>query len=451
MKRITIIGGGASGTLLAANLLRASGDRLLEINMVEKNAAIGRGVAYSTPDDIHLLNVPAAKMSAFPDAPDHFLGWLEREGYQYGPTAFVPRKLFGEYLNSVIHEAQETKHERVRLNVFEDDAVDIHIEDAKAQVTLASGEYLYSESVVLAFGNFLPPQPTVRDLSFTSHPKYFRSPWHEGVFDSIAASDSVLIIGTGLSMVDVVLKLAHSEHKGKIQALSTRGLLPAVHKLGQNTYDSFADELRPMSRITDILKSVRRHIKKAETESTDWRAVIDSLRPVTQEIWLNLPVSEKRYFMQHLSRYWNVARHRMPAEAAAVLDTLQTSGRLEILKGRLQKITTNEQFHIEYRSNGTERRLDTDVIINCIGSESDFSKLDSKLVENLFSRGHIRSDALNFGIDALPNGSVVGQNGARSDVIYTLGTALKGTLWETTAIPEIRTQARQLAERLLAD
>lgn len=450
MKRITIIGGGASGTLLAANLLRASGDRLLEINMVEKNATIGRGVAYSTPDDIHLLNVPAAKMSAFPDDANHFLDWLEREGYQYGSTAFVPRKIFGEYLNSVIHEAQEKKHARVKLNVFEDDAVDIEIEDGKAHVTLASGEHLYSENVVLAFGNFLPPQPNVSDLSFTEHPKYFRSPWREGVFESIGDEDAVLIIGTGLSMVDVVLKLAYSDHAGKIQAISTRGLLPAVHKLG-HTYDSFADELRPMSRITDILKSVRRHIKKAESQGSDWRAVIDSLRPVTQEVWLNLPISEKRYFMQHLSRYWNVARHRMPAEAADVLERLQSEGRLEILKGRLQKITANEKFHVEFRSNAAEQRLDTDAIINCIASESNFAKLDSKLVENLFGRGYIRSDALNFGIDALPNGSVVGQNGARSEVIYTLGTALKGTLWETTAIPEIRTQARQLAEHLLAD
>lgn len=450
MKRITIIGGGASGTLLAANLLRAADNRTLEINIVEKKATIGRGVAYSTPDDIHLLNVPAARMSAFPDDPDHFLSWLDREGYQYGPTAFVPRKIFGEYLNSVILEAQAVKHERVKLNHFEDDAVDISIEDAKAQVMLASGEYLYSEGVVLAFGNFLPPHPTVRDLSFSSHPKYFRSPWGENVFESIGSDESILIIGTGLSMVDVVLKLAHAGHLGKIRAISTRGLLPAVHKLG-HTYESFADELRPLSRITDILKSVRRHINKAESNGGDWRGVIDSLRPATQEIWLNLPVSEKRYFMQHLSRYWNVARHRMPAEAADVLEKLKADGRLEILKGRLRKIEANTRFHVEFRSNGDDDRLDTDAIINCIGSESNFKNLDSALVSNLFERGYIRSDDLNFGIHALPNGSVVGQNGASSGMIFTLGTALKGTLWETTAIPEIRTQAKHLAELLLAD
>jgi uncharacterized NAD(P)/FAD-binding protein YdhS len=183
MKRITIIGGGASGTLVAANLLRARGEQLLEINLVERKPAIGRGVAYSTPDDIHLLNVPAAKMTAFPDEPGHFLEWLESQGYDYGPTSFVPRRIFGDYLNDVVRQNLKAKDERVRLNIFEDDAIDIKFEKGKAQVILASGEFLHSEKVVLAFGNFLPPDPMVRDLSFVEHPKYFRSPWEGNVFD----------------------------------------------------------------------------------------------------------------------------------------------------------------------------------------------------------------------------------------------------------------------------
>lgn len=449
MKRITIIGGGASGTLLAANLLRRAKDERLEINMVEKRAAIGRGVAYSTPDDFHLLNVPAGRMGAFPDDVGHFLAWTESEGYEYGANDFVPRRLFGEYLRHVVDDADSRTSEICRLNVFEDDAVDITVEDGKAHVTLASGELLYSEYVVLAFGNFLPPHPTVRDLSFTSHLKYFQSPWADNVFPSIGSDETVLIIGTGLSMVDVAIKLEKVDHRGKIYAISTRGLLPAVHKLGHN-YPAFSDELIPLTKITEILKTVRRHIKEAAAEGTDWRAVIDSLRPVTQQVWRNLPLSEKRYFMQHLSRYWNVARHRMPGQAAAILDRMKAEGRLEILKGRLQTIEAEAGFRVEYRTGGEVRELKADAIINCIGSESNFRKLNSALVSNLYDRGYIRSDDLSFGIDALPNGSVVGKNGEESGVIFTLGTALKGTLWETTAIPEIRAQAKALAEHLIA-
>ena len=450
MIRITIIGGGASGTLLAANLLNASGDHQLEINLVEKRSVIGRGVAYSTPGEVQLLNVPAAKMGAYPDDIESFHKWLQQNGYAYEPTSFVPRKIFGEYLREVILEAAEAKSGNVRLNIFEDDAVDMVVEDNKAHVVLGSGDTLYSEKAVLAFGNFLPPDPTVSDLTFTDSPKYFRSPWAEGVYESIDDEDTVLVIGTGLSMVDVVMHLFYSPHRAKIYAISTRGLLPAVHKLG-DTYPSFADELKPMDRITDVLKAVRRHIEKAESEDIDWRAVIDSLRPATQEIWLNLPIAEKRYFKQHLSRYWNVARHRMPVEAKIVLDRMQADGRLHILKGRLKAINLDGRFNVEYLTNGVENQVAAGAIINCIGSESNFENIDSPFVRNLFSRGYIRNDALNMGIDALPNGVVVGQNGDNSGVIFTLGTALKGVLWESTAIPEIRSQAHNLARMLLSD
>lgn len=449
MKRITIIGGGASGTLLAANLLKNATDSPIEINMVEKRSVLGRGVAYSTADDVHLLNVPASRMGAYADETGNFLVWLNQRGYSYGPDSFVPRRLFGEYLLDMLDHASATKSNTVTFNVFEDDVVDIEVLDKKARMTLHSGEFIYSEKVVLAFGNFLPPHPSVKDRSFTSHPKYFRSPWQSNVFTSIGPNDRVLIIGTGLSMVDVALKLNAAGHTGKVQAISTRGLLPATHKLGQ-TYPSFANELYPLTRITDILKVVRRHLRKAEAEDIGWRAVIDSMRPCTSAVWQNLPVNEKRYFMQHLSRYWNVARHRMPAEAAAVLDRLRDAEKLEVLAGRLTSINTDSEFLVRYRSNGNERELAADALVNCIGSESNFRRIDSPLINSLFEHGHIRSDALSFGLDALPNGSVLGQNGDASEIIFTLGTALKGTLWETTAIPEIRAQAAALARLLLS-
>ena len=193
----------------------------------------------------------------------------------------------------------------------------------------------------------------------------------------------MLIIGTGLSMVDVAMRLFYSANKGKIFAISTRGLLPAVHKLG-DSYPSFADEVISMDRITDILKAVRRHIKKAEADGIDWRAVIDSLRPATQQLWIDLPTAEKRYFKQHLSRYWNVARHRMPVEAEVVLDRMRSEGRLEILKGRLERDRTRRPISTSNLGPTDNRTsIAADAVINCIGSESNFEKLDAPLVKNL--------------------------------------------------------------------
>jgi uncharacterized NAD(P)/FAD-binding protein YdhS len=452
MKRITIIGGGASGTLLAINLLGYTGDERLEVNLIEKRDTVGHGVAYSTNEDTHLLNVPAAKMGAYADDIEHFHRWLDANGYDHGPTAFVPRRIFGEYLRECLEEAVRSKGQTVSLNIFDDEAVDIDLNDSKAEVKLASGDTLYSEKVAIAFGNFLPPHPTVPDLSFTSSPKYFQDPWSPGVFDRIDPDESVLIVGTGLSMVDVTLQLARRGHRGLINAISTRGLLPAVHKLGF-TYPPFHDEIKGLSRVTDISRIVRKHIKKANSDGSDWRAVIDSLRPVTQQIWLDLPLAEKKYFMQHLSRYWNVARHRMAPEAAEAIEELRGTGQLQVLKGRLKEIRWEEGigFDVRYSTVGLEQYVHADAIVNCIGSESSFERIDSPLVQNLLKAGRIRCDDLNFGLDATPDGRLKGADGEPSDMLYTLGTALKGILWESTAIPEIRAQARDLAQILVSD
>ena len=450
MKRITIIGGGASGTLLAVNLLKNADVAEFELNLVERRSKIGRGVAFGTTRDSHLLNVPAGRMGAFPDDIEHFHKWLSENGHSFDSHDFVPRVKYGEYLRDVFTRATTEVPANVRLNLIDDEAVDMAVNGDSAEIMLGSGEILPSTHVILAFGNFKPPHPSVGDMSFTSSDKYFQDPWSSALYDSLDPEDSIFIVGTGLSMIDVALHLHNHGHRGKISAISTRGLLPAVHKLGFS-YPAFADELMKTDRITDILKIVRRHMKSADTNGSNWRAVIDSLRPATQKIWLDLPMAEKRYFKQHLSRYWNVARHRVPAEAAAVLDEMQSMGTLEILKGRLNGIQLNEgTFNIKFSTLGEEHNVNADVLVNCIGSEANFSRIDSQFVKNLIARRHIRPDELAMGIDATPDGRVIDKNDAPSNVVFTLGTALKGILWESTAIPEIRSQARDLALKLLA-
>jgi uncharacterized NAD(P)/FAD-binding protein YdhS len=450
MKRITIIGGGASGTLLAINLLRYKGSERVEINIVEKREKVGRGVAFGTEHDVHLLNVPAGKMSAFPDEPGHFLRWLNKDGPNFESNSFVPRKYFADYLTTTLEDSEGNAVPNVVLNIYDGEAISIDLDSERAEINTAEGDTFYSEGVVLAFGNFPPPHPTVDDLAFTEAPKYFREAWSPRVEELIRIDDSVLVIGTGLSMADAVMQLEKHGHRGKITAISTRGILPAVHKLGFS-YPDFYDELRGKKKITDLFRTVQGHMEHAASNGSDWRAVIDSLRPHTQQLWLDLPLAEKRYFMQHLSRYWNAARHRMPAETATVVDSLQKAGQLEILRGRLRSIKYSDRFEIEYRCNGEMRSIRTDAVVNCIGPESNFAKVESSLVRNLLDKGLIRCDALNFGLDAMTNGNLLSADGKPSPVLYTLGTALKGILWESTAIPEIRSQARSLGELLLPE
>lgn len=450
MKKITIIGGGATGTLLAVNLIKHSENGApIRINLVDESERFGRGVAYSTTNDFHLLNVPAAKMGAFPDDIEHFHRWTTEKNYDFAPNDFAPRRVYGEYLRDLLRRTIENKTENIAVSVFDDEAVDVSTNGDGSQVFLKSGKSIPTDKIVLAFGNFLPPHPRSRDKEFVRAEKYFQNPWNHARLERLKPTDEIFIIGTGLTAIDVILTLHHRNHTGKIHAFSTRGLLPAVHKLGFS-YPSFYDELKSKKRITDLLKIVRRHIEKAHANGGDWRAVIDSLRPHTQSIWRDLPDAEKRYFLQHLSRYWNVARHRVPPEAMRILDEMQSKNQLQILKGRLKNIETNdEEFAIYMTANGESKSLRADAIVNCIGSESNFNRLDVPLVKNLIGKNLIKTDSLNFGIDATPDGKTIDADGNVSEDIRTVGTALKGVLWESTAMPEIRKQTNDLALSLL--
>lgn len=452
MKKITIIGGGATGTLLTVNLVKHGGVQPLEINLIEREEKIGRGIAYAAVEDFHLLNVPAAKMGAFPDDAEHFHRWLIEKNHDYAPSAFVPRRLYGEYLRELLDETLDNRGANIAVNRFDDEAVDVAFENASAQVLTSAGAQVYSDKVVLAFGNFLPPHPKSKDQAFIESANYFRNPWRADLAEKIDPADDVFIIGTGLTFADVAMTLYHNRHQGRIYGFSTRGLLPAVHELG-HSYPSFADELNSPERITDLLTIVRRHIARAESNGGNWRGVIDSLRPQTQELWLHLPEAEKRYFMQHLSRYWNVARHRLPPETARILDEMQTAQQLHIEKGRLRNIAveTDGKYTVTFAADGAERRVAADAVINCIGSDSNYGRLDSKLLKNLIGKGLIKPDSLKMGLDAVPDGRIIDRDGQISDTILTVGTALKGVLWESTAMPEIRAQTAKLAQSLLAE
>jgi uncharacterized NAD(P)/FAD-binding protein YdhS len=447
MKRITIIGGGASGTLLAVNLIKHAGEEPLEINLVEKHRTIGRGVAYSTVEDIHLLNVPAAKMGAFPDDIEHFHRWLGEMEYDYAPGDFVPRKIYGEYLREVFSEVAADRSRNVSINLLDDEAIDVLTDDDSALVLLRSGEALPSHRVVLAFGNFLPPDPPTETRDFTAAPKYFQNAWDTTIHDQISPEDHILVIGTGLTAVDNILSFYHKGHKGKITALSTHGWFPMVHQAAE-PYPSFKDEIYEERNIRRIFKSIRRHCKVAD----NWRAVIDSLRPFTQDVWYNLPVEEKQRFMRRLRRIWDISRHRIPPKCNDILRSMQAAGSLEVRRGRLRDITpAGDTFEIKYRTKGAENTLAVDAVINCTGSESNFTKIDFPLVRSLIEKGEISPDELFLGLNATPDGKIISRSNEISNVISTLGTSLKGVLWESTAMPEIRAQARNLALKLLAE
>lgn len=447
MKRITIIGGGASGTLVAINLLKNNRERPIEVNLVERSRSVGRGVAYGTEQDVHLLNVPASKMGAFPDDMGHFYKWLLKNNWNYSPGDFVPRYIYGEYLRSVLAETVQQMQPHSQLNLLDDEAIDILPDEDSALVLLRSGEALPSHKVVLAFGNFLPPSIPTKSNEYLRSDKYFHNAWDFGSLQNIGSGEEVLIIGTGLTAVDTILALHRSGHVGKITALSTHGWLPAVHEPAED-YQSFGDELVTKKGIREIFASIRKHCRQA----TNWRSVVDSLRPHTQDIWFGLSISEKRKFMRHLRRVWDISRHRMPPSCAAVVRQMLSERRLVIKKAKITNVRFDgTRFYIKYTKAGLPHHLNADSVINCIGSECNFEKIEFPLVRSLLERGEIIPDPLALGLNATREGKIINHRNEVSKVISTLGTAMKGILWESTAMPEIRLQARRLALDLLSE
>jgi uncharacterized NAD(P)/FAD-binding protein YdhS len=418
--------------------------------MIDRGDADYMGPAYVDDADNFLLNVPAMRMGALPEDPEHFLKWARRRGIAAGTLEFLPRNLYRRYILDLLHEAEERaggpEFEHVRGEV-----TDVEVSRDRAVVRIESGEHFAVDKVVLALGNFPPGDPPIRNRAALRNPRYVGNPWHTSVLDNVSGTDTVFLIGTGQTTVDLALALNRRGHEGRIIAMSRRGVLPLPHR-GFEAYPSFFEEIKDARKVLEIFRVVRRHLQDAESCGKDIRSVIDSLRPDTQALWFALPEGEKRRFVRHLFRYWEIIRSRLPPQTITLIETMRASSRLDIVAGRIRDLVeTDSGLEVHYTPRGETRartRL-TDLVINCIGPETDYRRIDDVLVRNLMRRGLIRPGPANLGIDCLPNGTILDCAGAPSSILYTLGSTMKGVLWEVLAVPDVRLQAQRLADLLL--
>lgn len=445
---VLVVGGGASGTLLAAQLLRQAPSPL-RVALLERSERVGPGLAYSTPSESHLLNVPAGRMSAFPDDPEHFLRWLRRVEPDTQPGDFVQRRRYGQYLETVLREARAAAAPGVVLEVIPGEAVSLSREGEGARVVLADGSALEARTVVLAVGNALPADLAVEDGGLYASPHYIRSPWTEGALGRVQPHHPVLLIGTGLTMVDTVLSLAERHHEGRIHALSRHGLLPHVHRPGGGAGPPVS--LAEPQRVRSILKALR-HEARSAREGSDWRGVMDAVRPQTVSLWRGLPLSERRRFLRHLRAFWDVHRHRMAPAVHDILQRLQGVGVLRVHAARVRGFRVTDEGWVmgRVRPRGTSREATFRVkhVINCTGPDASIGR-GHPLLRGLLESGLVQPDALALGLATDAEGALLDAEGRASTVLFTLGPLRRGELWESTAIPEIRGQALALSRRLL--
>lgn len=450
MEQIVIIGGGLSARLLTIQLVKNAGRRPLRIVIVEAQDKDRMGDAFCTDTELHLLNVPAGRMSAYPDDTDHLIDWLSSHGYSYGRTSFIPRKLYKTYITEVFRQEIDRPLSDVQVSFVHDEAIDIQLEPLV--VLLHGGGRIQAHKIVLAVGNFPPSSLKIAGNDYLSNPRYYASAWIDGFLQHLRPTDPVLILGTGLTMVDVILQLQQRNHRGPVTAISNHGWIPASHRQ-TSEYPSFYDDLKDAHTMIALIRVFRRHLRMALAGGNDWRAVIDAIRPHAQTIWMNLDIAEKRRFMRHLRHFWGVARHRMPPGIAALLETQIDSKALTIIAGRTTAISNTEQgdFIVTYRPRNTQKKkqFSTACIINCMGPEGNWNKIRQRLLINLLQKKCIEADEMQLGINCTPEGRVIGKDQIPSDCLFTIGPPAKGILWEITAVPEIRTQARRLAALLV--
>jgi uncharacterized NAD(P)/FAD-binding protein YdhS len=435
---IAIIGGGVSGTLTAFHLVRRGTPA--RVILIDQRPDFGLGLAYSTPSLRHLLNVPAGKISALPDRPDHFLNWLRKN---HDPRAtektFAPRAVFGRYIQSLLASTSPLEQEIATV-------LDVRLHDAGAVLTLDNGCELRADLVVLATGNFDPaPLPGITKAASDSG-LYRHNAWAADTYEALNPDAPVALIGTGLSGVDVVLRLRELGHRGRIIAVSRNGVFPNRH----DDYTPLSSSAIPSDTPATCVAYLRA-LHTAIREGAEWRAAIDSLRDTTNELWLRLPIEEQKRFRRHLQGRWDVVRHRMAPPIADIIESELRNGTLEIREGNLEAVdATPAGACISVRAHGDSRSFYADRVINCTGPSMNYRRVPSTLLQNLFRRGLVTSGPLGAGFHCSQEGAVIEAGGHASEIIFNLGPGRLGDLLESIALPEIRQQAVELAS-VLAD
>ena len=431
---IAIIGGGFSGSMLAAQLLRAGAQR---VTLIERAGDAGRGLAFGAADPIHLLNVRAGNMSAWPDRPGHFAEWLGERG---DATAFAARRDFGAYVEEQL-AAAEQEHPG-RLARVQADAVDLVERDTGVSVTLADGATIDADAAVLAIGN-LPPPPPGRQLATLPEGLWVADPWAGDIAAGLGADDKVLVIGTGLTMVDVVVLLEERGFKGSILALSRRGLIPQAHADGPHAEPR---QEMPGTTASHLLREIR-----TRGEAIGWRHAVDQLRPFTQRLWKAASDAERSRFLRHLRPWWDIHRHRIAQRVSARVAAMIERGQLRVAAGKIASVEADgDRAAVSWRPRGSEQlgRIEVARIINCTGPEADLPRSPEPLLKALFERGAIRPGPVGLGIDVDDQMRVLGKDGTPDRRLYAVGPITRGLLWEIVAVPDIRGQVADVAARL---
>jgi len=445
-KHVVVIGGGASGVLVAARVLDATGAHPARVTLLERGRIVGAGVAYGTDDSEHLLNVRASGMSADPSRPHEFADWASGVGMR-DPTQFAPRLRYRAYLANHL-EAAACGAPDGGLDILHDEAVRLEPSESRCSIELRTGRRLDADAAVVATGN--PPPGVPAALQPVAHDEsWIGDPWAPGAIERLARARSILLIGTGLTAIDVLLSASRTS-QAEIVAVSRHGLLPAAHLADARPGKVDVTELvADANSLRDLTRRVCAFARDPEND-VDWRDVVDGFRPLLNAHWTRLSAIERKNFVTRLARFWDVHRHRMPPASASKVAQLEATGRLSTLAATVVSVEARAAtISVELRVAGRTVRVESDAVVNCTGPGRGWQQSSRTLIGDLVQRGHAIPDPLGLGLASTPNGQLVDASGGTIPNVFVLGPPRRGTLWETTAVPEIRSQALHIADHVV--
>ena len=449
---LVIVGAGFCGTVLAANLLRRPPSGATDIVLVERGGAMGRGVAYAAREFPYLLNVPASRLSADSQDPLQFLRFAQRRAPATDGEDFLPRALYGDYLQDMLSQAERAAPAHTRLLRIFDEVRHVTRRGAdELTVEFAQRPAIEAHRVILALGNPPPPLPpwaaAVRD-----HRAYRHDPWE--LPKAPAAGHSILIVGNGLTMADAALALTENANRAAtLHTISRHGLVSLPQTMFRPSAVRGDGEalLACADSVRKVLAMTRELTREVENRGGDWREVVTFVRQLAPALWRRLPHLERRRFVRHLQAYWDIHRHRMPPQLGTRIESLRQSGQLRVNAGRIDSVTAaGDQLRVSWRprGSGSTATLTVDLLVNAMGPDYVLNRGSVPLLNSLRSAGLVSEDALNLGLRTARHGACVDSQGRSSEHLYYLGPMLRADHWEATAATELRNHAEQLAAHL---
>ncbi len=458
---VVVVGGGFSGSMTAAQLLRgaAQANLALQVALVERKGALGEGVAYGTREPVHLLNVPAGRMSAWPDRPDDFVQWAARRyDEKVSPRDFLPRRWYGEYVRETLLATAAQAGRAARLSVLFDEVRRVaRLPAGGWMVHLARGASLPADAVVLALGH-RPPADLLQRQWSGPRTRFIADPWRPFAMNVVGPDEPVVVLGSGLTAVDTVLSLTQQPRQAPVTLVSRRGLLPQPHAEGPVTpfdWQPLVTELTATAgglSTRTLLGRVKRLARQLVQMGLDWRGAIDGLRPHTETLWRALSMAERRRFLSRVRPFWEVHRHRMPRAVAERFRTLLDRGEVRVVAGRIESARAEgDGVRLVLRERRTDRSIPLDAawVVNCTGPMPSNSVESNPVVGSLIVQGLLLPDELALGIETTADGNVLAESRETVSDLFVVGTLRKPASWESTAVPELRNQAAAVADRVV--